>query len=317
MRLVHRISLAAAFAWLAASPAAHAGSTLDRIAQREQLNLGYRSDAPPFSYHDDKGQPIGYSVELCRAIAQRIQTAIGKPGMKVRTIAVAADQLGRIVGSGGVDLMCAGTSDTPERRKTLDFSPPIFLSSVKFLVRDAAKYGTVAQLKGQTVAVIGRSVAEALFPDTDPLGRHLLVNNVMFQVIGVMSERGASPMGSDQDDVVFVPYETGSLRLFGQRYLRNLNYQYNNGMIDKEFYLRNDEAKTKAEFVAGKTGTFAFYLTSNTDVISATLVNNPDAEFAVLPPKANVPQGYQPQGRAYWPFGFIMGINYESSAEER
>ncbi|HRO59011.1 MAG TPA: MacB family efflux pump subunit [Burkholderiaceae bacterium] len=73
-----------------------------------------------------------------------------------------------------------------------------------------------------TVAVIGRTVAQALFPDADPLGRHLLVNNVMFQVIGVMSERGASPMGSDQDDVVFVPFETGSLRLFGQRYLRNL-----------------------------------------------------------------------------------------------
>ncbi|MBU5671320.1 ABC transporter substrate-binding protein [Paenibacillus brevis] len=102
-----------------------------------------------------------------------------------------------------------------------------------------------------------------------------------------------------------------------ERYLRNLNYQYNNGIIDKEFYLRNDEAKTKAEFVAGKTGTFAFYLTSNTDVISATLVNNPDAEFAVLPPTASVPEGLQPQGRAYWPFGFIMGINYESSAEER
>lgn len=102
-----------------------------------------------------------------------------------------------------------------------------------------------------------------------------------------------------------------------ERYLRNLNNQYHNGLIDKEFYLRNDEAKTKAEFVAGKTGTFAFYLTSNTDVISATLVNNPDAEFAVLPPAAGVAEGYQPQGRAYWPFGFIMGINYESTTEER
>jgi macrolide transport system ATP-binding/permease protein len=73
-----------------------------------------------------------------------------------------------------------------------------------------------------TVAVLGKTAASALFPGADPVGRHLLVNNVMFQVIGVMSERGASPMGTDQDDIVFVPYETGSLRLFGQRYLRNL-----------------------------------------------------------------------------------------------
>ncbi|MBW4081010.1 ABC transporter substrate-binding protein [Paenibacillus sp. S150] len=102
-----------------------------------------------------------------------------------------------------------------------------------------------------------------------------------------------------------------------ERYLRNLNYQYNNGLIDKEFYLRNDDNKIKSEFVAGKTGTYGFYLTNNTDVFAATLANNPDAEFTVVPPYAGVPEGYKPQGRAYWPFGFIMGINYETTDEER
>lgn len=102
-----------------------------------------------------------------------------------------------------------------------------------------------------------------------------------------------------------------------ERYLRNLNYQYNNGLIDREFYLRSDEPKIKAEFVAGKTGTFGTYLTNNTDVIDATLKNNPDAEFAIMPPYAGVPEGREPQGRAYWPFGFIMGINYESTDMER
>ncbi|KHL92714.1 ABC transporter substrate-binding protein [Paenibacillus sp. IHB B 3415] len=102
-----------------------------------------------------------------------------------------------------------------------------------------------------------------------------------------------------------------------EAFLRNLNYQYNNGLLDKEFYLRNDEPKVKAEFVSGKTGNFAFYLANNTDVFAATLQNNPDAEFAVVPPYAGVPEGNKPQGRAYWPFGFIMGINYESTPEER
>lgn len=102
-----------------------------------------------------------------------------------------------------------------------------------------------------------------------------------------------------------------------ERFLRNLNYQYNNGLIDKEFYLRDDDSKTKAEFVAGKTGTYGTYLTNNTDVFDATLKNNPDAEFAIVPPYAGVPEGRKPQGRAYWPFGFIMGINYESTDMER
>lgn len=73
------------------------------------------------------------------------------------------------------------------------------------------------------VAVLGQTVARALFPDgEDPLGQYVLVNNLVFQVIGVMAERGASPMGSDQDDVIFIPFETSSLRVSGQRHLRNV-----------------------------------------------------------------------------------------------
>jgi macrolide transport system ATP-binding/permease protein len=73
------------------------------------------------------------------------------------------------------------------------------------------------------VVVLGQTVVRNVFPEgTDPIGRHLVLNNVLFQVIGVMSERGASPTGQDQDDAVFVPLTTGSLRLFGQRYLRNI-----------------------------------------------------------------------------------------------
>ncbi|WP_373231078.1 ABC transporter substrate-binding protein [Cohnella sp.] len=102
-----------------------------------------------------------------------------------------------------------------------------------------------------------------------------------------------------------------------ESWLRNLNYQYNNGLIDKEFYLRDDDNKIKAEFVAGKTGTYGFYLASNTDVISSVLKNNPEAQFAVQNVLAGTPEGHKPQGRAYWPFGLIMGINYESTDMER
>ncbi len=84
-----------------------------------------------------------------------------------------------------------------------------------FTADDEARYATVA--------VLGRTVAKALFTDgSDPVGRYVLVNNLIFQVVGVMSERGASPTGSDQDDVVLVPYQTSQLRLSGQRFLRNV-----------------------------------------------------------------------------------------------
>jgi len=71
--------------------------------------------------------------------------------------------------------------------------------------------------------VLGQTTANALFPaGQDPVGQYVLVGNLLFQVIGVMSARGASPTGADQDDTVMVPYATSSLRLSGQRYLRNV-----------------------------------------------------------------------------------------------
>lgn len=73
-----------------------------------------------------------------------------------------------------------------------------------------------------TVVVLGRTVADSLFPQGGGLGQYVLINNVLFQVIGVMEPRGASSWGMDQDDVVFVPYTTGGMRLFGQHHLRTV-----------------------------------------------------------------------------------------------
>jgi macrolide transport system ATP-binding/permease protein len=74
-----------------------------------------------------------------------------------------------------------------------------------------------------TVAVFGQTVVDHLFgSDVDPVGQYVVLNNVLFQVIGVMSPRGASPQGQDQDDVILVPLTTGGLRLFGQRFLRTI-----------------------------------------------------------------------------------------------
>ncbi len=72
------------------------------------------------------------------------------------------------------------------------------------------------------VAVIGQTVKRSLFRNSDPLGQFVLLNSIPFQVIGVMSEQGASGRGDDQDDVVILPLTTGTLRLFGQNYLRSI-----------------------------------------------------------------------------------------------
>ncbi|MDO8788403.1 MAG: MacB family efflux pump subunit [Sulfuritalea sp.] len=84
-------------------------------------------------------------------------------------------------------------------------------------------FSTADQKSYAAVVVLGQTVADKLFPlGVDPVGQYIVLNSVMFQVIGIMAVRGASPQGQDQDDVVMVPLTTGGLRLFGQRFLRNI-----------------------------------------------------------------------------------------------
>ncbi|VVE23194.1 Macrolide export ATP-binding/permease protein MacB [Pandoraea horticolens] len=66
-----------------------------------------------------------------------------------------------------------------------------------------------------TVAVLGKRISTKLFGPADPLGQYVLVNNVPFQVIGVLAEKGATSGQSNDDDVVLVPSSTGSRRVFG------------------------------------------------------------------------------------------------------
>ncbi|WP_421887842.1 MacB family efflux pump subunit [Methylibium sp.] len=126
-----------------------------------------------------------------------------------------------------------------------------------FSAEDEASYATVA--------VLGQTVAKALFPDGgDPVGQYVLVNNLLFQVVGVMTARGASPMGSDQDDIVFVPYATSSLRLSGQRFLRNVT-------VAVEDVSRIDETQEAVEsLLLDRHGVVDFQIRNMASIIEAT-----------------------------------------------
>ncbi len=84
-------------------------------------------------------------------------------------------------------------------------------------------------------AVLGQTVAQILFPGMDnPIGRYILIGNNPFEVIGVMSPKGASAYGGDQDDTVIVPITTGLIRLFGQNYLNGITVRVSDVSIIEE-----------------------------------------------------------------------------------
>ncbi|MGO4666236.1 ABC transporter permease [Bosea sp. 2RAB26] len=79
--------------------------------------------------------------------------------------------------------------------------------------------------RGEIVAVIGQTVAKNLFGEQDPLDQMFRIRNVPFKVIGVMAPKGQSALGQDQDDVIFVPLDTGRRRIIGRNYARDRSVQ--------------------------------------------------------------------------------------------
>lgn len=112
-----------------------------------------------------------------------------------------------------------------------------------------------------TVAVLGKTVVQKLFGSKSPLGEFIIINNVLFQVIGVMSERGADPGGQDQDDKIFVPFKTGSLRVIGQRFLRNITIS-----VDDEENMEEVQARVHA-ILMERHGTEDFQIRSMSSLI--------------------------------------------------
>ncbi|MDD2684320.1 MAG: ABC transporter permease, partial [Candidatus Cloacimonetes bacterium] len=74
---------------------------------------------------------------------------------------------------------------------------------------------------GAKVCVIGKTVADNLFGDADPVGKIIRIRNIPFTIKGVLEAKGQSVMGSDQDDTVIAPYSTVLTRLLGHRW-RNM-----------------------------------------------------------------------------------------------
>jgi putative ABC transport system permease protein len=74
------------------------------------------------------------------------------------------------------------------------------------------------------VAVLGQTTAKKLFEDSNPIGATIRIQGTPFTVVGLLSAKGTNMMGQDQDDTVLVPYTTAMRRLFGQNFLRAINF---------------------------------------------------------------------------------------------
>lgn len=149
---------AAVVALATASPAVMAANapltgTLKKIKDDGVIVVGVRDASIPFSYYDEKQEPIGYSMDLTNLIIDRIRKEVGAPDLKVRKIPITSQNRISLLQNGTIDFECTTTTNNAERAKQVDFTNNFFEVGTRLLVKSGSPIADFTDLKGQTVVV--------------------------------------------------------------------------------------------------------------------------------------------------------------------
>jgi glutamate/aspartate transport system substrate-binding protein len=127
--------------------------TLAAIKASKTVRLGYREASPPFSFLNQAGRPIGYSLELCEAIVDEIATEVDEPALKIDYVKVTPETRIPAVRDNKIDLECGSTTANAERSRRVAFSPLIFVAGTKLMVPKASPATGIADLRGKSIVV--------------------------------------------------------------------------------------------------------------------------------------------------------------------
>lgn len=146
---------------------ATAADTLKKIKESGTITIGHRDASIPFSYLDDKQQPIGYSMDLCLKIVDALKSELKKPNLKVVLNPVTSQTRIPLIANGSVDMECGSTTNSVERQKQVSFVVTTFITGTKLLVKKSSKIKSYKDLKGKAVVVTNGTTNERAIKELD------------------------------------------------------------------------------------------------------------------------------------------------------
>ena len=203
--------------------------TLDKIRKSGTVTLGYIDGAAPFSYTDGNGQPQGYSVELCNAVAEGVGAQLQRKGLKVRWVRLTIQDRIDAVRAGKVDLECSTTTWTLSRQKLVDFSLVTFVDGGSLLVKGDAEISQLADFDGKRIAVISGTTTERSLRAV--LERRLLKTELVpirtrDEGLGLLREGQVEGLASDRTALIGVVVMSGSKGGVGAGHYRLLDQDF-------------------------------------------------------------------------------------------
>ncbi len=174
--------------------------TLKKIRDSGVVTIGFRENSFPFSYLGPGKTPLGYSLELCQAIVDEIGVELDGKLVQIRYRPVTPETRMRAVSSGEVDLECGSTTNNTTRQKEVAFSPIIFVSGTKLLVRRADRIRSYRDLRDKTVVVTaGTTNEQALraFNEKQKLGIKLVTAKDHDESFKMLTAKQADAFATD------------------------------------------------------------------------------------------------------------------------
>ncbi|MBL8512197.1 MAG: amino acid ABC transporter substrate-binding protein [Betaproteobacteria bacterium] len=125
--------------------------TLKKIKDSGTITLGHRDSSIPFSYLDDKQQPIGYSMDLCNRIVDAVKAELKMPNLKVALQPVTSATRIPLIANGTIDLECGSTTNNLDRQKQVAFTMTHFVTATRFVSKKADNLKTLNDIKGKNI----------------------------------------------------------------------------------------------------------------------------------------------------------------------
>jgi glutamate/aspartate transport system substrate-binding protein len=147
---------------MAAGKAPERIDTLRRIRETGVLTLGARENSFPFSSLDAKGQPQGYSIDLCLHVAEAVRSELKLPGLEVRFLPVSSSSRIPALIEGRIDLECGSTTNTRDRQEQVTFAYTTFVAGIRMLVRKSSNVNSMEDLRGKNVVVTKGTTSEKI-----------------------------------------------------------------------------------------------------------------------------------------------------------
>jgi glutamate/aspartate transport system substrate-binding protein len=146
-------------------PLAAQAQTLAKIRKQGVITLGYIDGGAPFSFADAKGEPQGYSVDLCRAVADGLRAQLKRENLKTRWVKLTIQNRIEAVRKGQVDVECSTTTWTLGRQALVDFSLVTFVDGASILAKAATDVSHLSDYNGKRIAVIPGTTTEKVLRD--------------------------------------------------------------------------------------------------------------------------------------------------------